>query len=77
MDLMGKFCSLHQFFWTHFACEDKSVFPKGFFLNFTSNGDKVVCSNSLRCSTKYGQLNYFIKVSLTLLSTFLLAFKIM
>ena len=50
--------------------------PEKFVLKFYILWGQFVRRNSLPCSTHYGRLNYFIKVSSTLLSTFLLAFKI-
>ena len=38
MALTGKFCSLNQFFWGQFACGDKNMSPKSWFLNFTTYG---------------------------------------
>ena len=63
--LMGTFCMRGQ----------KHV-PEKFVLKFCILWGQFVNRNSLPCSTQYGRLNYFIKVSTTLLSTFLLAFKI-
>ena len=51
--------------------------PEKFVLKFYDLWGQFVSRNSPPCSTQYGRLNYFIKVSSTLLSTFLLAFKIM
>ena len=48
-----------------------------FVLKFHDLWGKFVGGNSPPCSTHYGRLNYFIKFSSTLLSAFLLAFKIM
>ena len=65
MVLSGTFCMLGQ----------KHV-PEKFLLKFCILWGQFVSRNSLPCSTQDGRLNYFIKVSSTLLSTFLLAFKI-
>ena len=65
MALSGTFCIRGQ----------KHVFDK-FVLKFYIRWGQFVSRNSPPCSTQYGQLNCFIKVSSTLLSTFLLAFKI-
>ena len=62
--LSGTFCMRGQ----------KRV-PEKFVLKFYILLGQFVSGNSLSCSTQYGQLNYFIKVSSTLLSTFLLSFK--
>ena len=45
-------------------------------LKFCILWGQFVSRNNLPCSTQDGRLNHFIKVSSTLLSTFLLAFKI-
>ena len=51
--------------------------PEKFVLNFYDLWGQFVTRNSPPCSTQYGQLDCFIEVSSTLLSTFLLGFKIM
>ena len=62
--LSGTFCMRGQ----------KRVSEK-FVLQFYILWGQLVSRNSLSCSSQYGRLNYFIKVSSTPLSTFLLAFK--
>ena len=63
--LSGTFCMWGQ----------KHV-PEKYVLKFYILWGQFVSRNSLPCSTQCGRLKYFIKVSSTLLSTFLLAFKI-
>ena len=63
--LSGAFCMRGQ----------KRV-PEKFVLKFYILWGQFFSCNSLPCSTQYGRLNYLIIVSSTLLSTFLLAFKI-
>ena len=40
MALTGKFCSLNQFFWVHFACGTKTCPRK--VLDFISYGDNLL-----------------------------------
>ena len=42
MAVMGRFCSLNQFFWGHFACGDKNMSPKSLLLSFTSYGGNLL-----------------------------------
>ena len=51
--------------------------PEKFILKFYNLWGQFVSRNTPPCSTQYGRLNCFIKVFSTLLSTFLLGFKIM
>ena len=60
---------------TFFMRGQKHVLEK-FVLKFYILWGQFASRNSLPCSTQYGRLKYFIKVSSTLLSRFLLEFKI-
>ena len=59
-----------------FSVRGQKHVPKKFVLKLYILWGQFICCNSLPFSTQYGQLNYFIEISSTLLSTFLLTFKI-
>ena len=59
-----------------FSVRGQKHVPKKFVLQLYILWRQFICCNSLPFSTQYGQLNYFIEISSTLLSTILLTFKI-
>ena len=75
-DSYGKILFIESVLLGTFCMRGQKRVPEKIFLKFYIQWRQFVTRNSLPCSTQYGRLNYFIQVSSTLLSTFLLAFKI-